>query len=72
MPVWVMIHRLIDKTFWVSVAFGVLASAASAVGFILKVLMCSHPEASLLLDFRLSKRARRTEIECYCLLLLPA
>lgn len=31
MPVWVMIHRLIDKTFWVSVAFGVLASG---VGFI--------------------------------------
>lgn len=36
MPVWVMIHRLIDKTFWVSVAFGVLALETSAVGFILK------------------------------------
>lgn len=55
MPVLVMIHRLIDKTFWVSVAFGVLALATSAMGFILKVLMCSHPEASLLLGFLLSK-----------------
>lgn len=55
MPVLVMIHRLIDKTFWVSVAFGVLALATSVKGFILKVLMCSHPEASLLLGFLLSK-----------------
>lgn len=55
MPVLVMIHRLIDKTFWESVAFGVLALATSAMGIILKVLMCSHPEASLLLGFMLSK-----------------
>lgn len=51
MPVWVMIHRLIDKTFWVSVAFGLLASAASAVGFILKVCICSHSEAFSCLAF---------------------
>lgn len=36
MPVLVMIHRLIDKTFWVSVAFGVLALATSAMGFYFK------------------------------------
>lgn len=55
MPVLVMIHRLIDKTFWVSVALGVLALATSATGFILKVLVCSHPEAFLLLGFLLFK-----------------
>ncbi len=55
MPVLVMIHRLIDKIFWVSVAFGVLALASSAMGLIWKVLMCSHPEASLLLGSLLSK-----------------
>lgn len=55
MPVLVMIHRLIDKTFWASVAFGVLALATSALVFILKVLMCSHPEAFLLLGFLLPK-----------------
>lgn len=73
MPVLVMIHRLIDKTFWVSVAFGVLALATSAMGFILKVLMCSHPEASLLLGFLLSKPpGKKLRIECYRPLLLPA
>lgn len=35
-PLLLMIHRLIDKTFWASVAFGVLELATSAVGFYLK------------------------------------
>ena len=61
MPVLVMIHRLIDKTFWVSVAFGVLTLATSAMDFILKVVMCSHPEASLLLAFLLSKPFGKTK-----------
>lgn len=57
-PVWLMIHWSADKTFLASVAFGILASATSAVFFIffiLKVLMCSHPEACLLLACLLCK-----------------
>lgn len=59
MPVRVMIHWSVDRTFLAGVAFGILASATSAVIFfflfIVKVLMCSHPEASLLLVFLLYK-----------------
>lgn len=32
-PVWLMIHWSADKTFLASVAFGILASATSAVFF---------------------------------------
>lgn len=57
-PVWVMIHWSVDKTFLAGVAVGILSSATSAVILffdVLKVLMRSHPEASLLLVFLLCK-----------------
>lgn len=72
MPVWVMIHRLIDKTFWVSVAFGVLALETSAMGFIYKsscAVILKPPSCSA---FCYLNPLDVLKIERYCLLLLPA